>query len=346
MHGHDVAKINSARFSLRMTFAFPDRIALANTPTVVEPLERLSESVGCRLWVKRDDLTGSATSGNKVRKLEFILARARGQGANVLITCGGVQSNHCRATAILGAKLGFRVHLLLRGEEPDRRQGNLFLDYLAGAEINYFSPKYYNARQDFIVSEVVEHYRSRGMKPYFIPIGASDGTGIWGYISAAEEIAWQKEVDFDHIVTATGSGGTQAGLTLGASVYMPDTRVTGIAVCDDQAYFQNKIREDIQLWTDLYGQKIGLENLDVRVADKYIGRGYGKANAEIFECIEMVARAEGLVLDPVYTGKAFFGMLSEIAAGKLSGENILFVHTGGIFGLMAQADEYIASRKL
>lgn len=328
-----------------MTLKFPNRIPLANTPTPIEPLDHLSEPLGCRLWVKRDDLTGSATSGNKVRKLEFTLAKAKQQGANVLITCGGIQSNHCRATAILGAKLGFKVHLLLRGEKPARHEGNLFLNHLAGAEISYFSPRYYNARQDFIISEVLEEYQAKGMKPYFIPTGASDGTGIWGYISAAKEIADQTDIEFDHIVTATGSGGTQAGLTVGAGLFMPDTQITGIAVCDDEAYFQNKVREDIQLWNDLYGQSVDPDTLNIHVSDKYIGPGYAKANSEIFKCIELVTRSEGLVLDPVYTGKAFFGMLSEIEAGNLQGKNILFVHTGGIFGLLAQTHEYLTKRK-
>ncbi len=329
-----------------MTLKFPNRISLANTPTPIEPLERLSESLGCKLWVKRDDLTGSATSGNKVRKLEFTLARAREQGANVIITCGGIQSNHCRATAILGARLVFKVHLLLRGEEPARHEGNLFLDHLSGAEISYFSPRYYNARQDFIVSEIMEEYQSKGMNPYFIPTGASDGTGIWGYISAAKEIAEQTEVQFEHIVTATGSGGTQAGLTVGASMFMPETQITGIAVCDDETYFQNKVRDDIQLWKDLYDETFDLDSLNIKVSDKYIGPGYAKANTEIFECIELVTRPEGLVLDPVYTGKAFFGMLSEIEAGNLPGNNILVVHTGGIFGLLAQTHEYMTRRKV
>lgn len=329
-----------------MKLIFPDKLSLANIPTPIEPLDRLSESLGCKLWVKRDDLTGSATTGNKVRKLEYTLARARQKGADVLITCGGIQSNHCRATAILGAKLGFKVHLLLRGERPASYQGNLFLDHLAGAEISYFSPKYYNARQDFIVSEILEEYQSKGRKPYFITTGASDGTGVWGYIEAAKEISEQTEVTFDHIVSATGSGGTQAGLTLGAHLYMPDTQVTGIAVCDDESYFNQKVRDDIGLWNDLYQQPVDIDALSIRVSDEYIGPGYARANTEIFECIELVARKEGLILDPVYTGKAFFGMLSEIEAGNMPGDNILFVHTGGIFGLLAQNQQYVKARKL
>ncbi len=324
---------------------FPERITLANTPTPIQPLDKLSEKLDCRLWIKRDDLTGSATSGNKIRKLEFTLARARQKGADVLITCGGVQSNHCRATAILGAQLGFKVHLLLRGEEPREHQGNLMLDQVAGATINYFAPRYYNSRFDFILSEVISDYKSRGMTPYFIPTGASDATGVWGYAAAAEEIANQREVSFDHIVTATGSGGTQAGLTLGASIYMPETTVTGMAVCDDEAYFHKKVLEDLQAWSTLYKHPLDTERLNVNVCDRYIGPGYAKAGREIFECIELVARTEGMLLDPVYTGKAFFGMLAEIDNGNLAGKNILFVHTGGIFGLMAQSNEYQQNRQ-
>jgi len=317
-------------------FPFPDRLSLAHTPTPIEPLERISESLNCNIWIKRDDLTGSATSGNKVRKLEFTLARARAMGAQVLITCGGIQSN-------------FKVHLILRGEEPSNSRGNLFLDQLAGAEISYFSPRYYNAHLDFIVSETRDDYIKQGVKPYFITTGASDATGLWGYIAAAQEISQQINCEgmpasFDHIVSATGSGGTQAGLTLGASRYMPNARVTGIAVCDDESYFQNKVREDIEAWATLYQQQIDINQLNIAVYDDYIGPGYARANAEIFECIEMLVRKEGIVLDPVYTGKAFFGMLSEIDAGRIQGDNILFVHTGGIFGLMAQTDRYCEYR--
>ena len=328
-----------------MQLDFPERLKLANTPTPIQPLDRLSKDLGCRLWIKRDDLTGSATSGNKIRKLEYSLARAKQQGADVIITCGGVQSNHCRATAILGAQLGFKVHLLLRGEEPQEHQGNLMLDQVAGASISYFAPRYYNSRFDFVLSEVISDYKSQGMNPYFITTGASDATGVWGYVSAAKEIANQKEVAFDHIITATGSGGTQAGLTIGASIYMPESRVTGMAVCDDETYFKNKVRDDLIAWADQYQQSVEIEQLSINVCDQYIGPGYAKAGREIFKCIEMVARSEGVVLDPVYTGKAFFGMLAEIEKGNLYGENILFVHTGGIFGLMAQPAEYQQNRQ-
>ncbi len=328
-----------------MKLSFPDRLNLANVPTPIQRLDRMSAILGIQIWVKRDDLTGSATSGNKVRKLEFTLARAKQQGADVLITCGGVQSNHCRATAILGAQLGFKVYLILRGEKPPSSEGNLMLNQIAGAEISYFSPKYYNAHLDFIVSELVEECEKRNQRPYFIPTGASDGTGVWGYLAAAEEISRQTETSFEQVVSATGSGGTQAGLTLGASIYLPGSRVTGMAVCDDESYFQEKVRQDIQSWSELYAYPVDIESLNIRVCDNYIGPGYARANPEIFECIELVARTEGLILDPVYTGKAFFGMLAEIEAGRLQGDNILFVHTGGIYGLLAQSAQYMKTGK-
>ncbi|MCL4154948.1 UNVERIFIED_CONTAM: hypothetical protein GTU68_029944, partial [Idotea baltica] len=290
--------------------------------------------------------TGSVTSGNKIRKLEFTLARAKEQGANVIITCGGVQSNHCRATAILGAQLGFKVHLILRGEEPNDLDGNLFLDHLSGAEISYFSPKYYNARLDFIVQEVSDEYRKEGLSPYFITTGASDATGVWGYFQAAEEIALQEKelgFSFDKIVCATGSGGTQAGLTAGALSSELKADVIGIAVCDNEEYFLEKVRQDILEWKTMYKLDFDLRGLNINVNDNYVGPGYAKAQPEVFRLIKKVMQSEGIGLDPVYTGKAFYGLLEELREGRLDGENILFIHTGGLFGLFAQREQYFES---
>lgn len=326
-----------------MDVLFPTHLNLAHLPTPIQKLSHLSEQYGTNIWVKRDDLTGSATSGNKVRKLEFTLAKAKSEGAKVIITCGGIQSNHCRATAILGAQLGFKVHLILRGEQPAQSDGNLFLDELAGAEISFFSPKYYTARLDFIVKEISDEYEDKGLQPYFIPTGASDGCGVWGYVKAAKEIAAQSkdlDVTFDSIVCATGSGGTQAGLTVGAKMFCSDTQVIGMAVCDNESYFHGKVRKDLLEWKQEYSQNIDLDELQILVNDKYIGPGYAQAGAEIFRLIQYVMRTEGLALDPVYTAKAFYGMLNEIKEDRLQGENILFVHTGGIFGLLAQRKEY------
>ncbi len=319
------------------------RLRLAQLPTPFHKLERLSDEIGRSIWVKRDDLTGAATSGNKIRKLEFALAQARAEGAKVIITCGGLQSNHCRATAILGRQQGFKVHLLLRGEKPAEPDGNLFLDRLAGAEISYFSRRYYQARLDFIVEETCEHYRKQGLKPYFITTGASDVVGVWGYVEAARELLkdiQRHQLKPDAVVIATGSGGTQAGLTAGMALAGSDCPVLGFAVCDDAPWFQSKIYTDLEAWKKRYQQQLDLQQLDIRVNDAYIGPGYAEAQPQVFRLIQKMLQDEALLLDPVYTGKAFYGMLEELKGGELAGRGeLVFVHTGGAFGLMAQRQE-------
>lgn len=322
----------------------PQRLSLANLPTPLQYLSNTSKQAGRNIWVKRDDLTGFAVSGNKVRKLEYTLAKAKEEGAEVIITCGGIQSNHCRATAILGAKLGFKVHLLLRGEEPNELDGNLFLDQLAGAEISYFAKRYYQAHLDFIANETCEKYRNLGKKPFFIPTGASDAVGVWGYVNAAAELKadfQRQDIQPEHIISATGSGGTQAGLTAGALMHGLNAKVTGYAVCDDEEWFVNKVTNDINDWTQEYKIDLTIADLDISVRDAYIGAGYAIADKPVFDCIAKLLRTEALLLDPVYSGKAFYGMLSDIASGELEGEgDIVFVHTGGAFGLFAQREQY------
>jgi D-cysteine desulfhydrase len=329
--------------------AFPERLSLARLPTPLEPLDRISAELGGpRIWVKRDDLTGCALTGNKVRKLEFTLARALVAGADTLITAGGLQSNHCRATAILGARLGLRVHLLLReeGDSPPT-QGNLFLDLLAGAAVSRYSKSYYQAHLQELYDTWCERYRQQGARPWAIPVGASDGTGVWGYIGCAAELA----DDFaaagirpGAIVHATGSGGTQAGLTAGAALHGLGCPVIGMAVCDDAAYFHTKVRADLRDWAARYRPPLDVEHLAIEVNDRHIGPGYGRAGAEVFATIRHLARREGLILDPVYSGKAFHGLTEEIRAGRFAGmSDLVFIHTGGIFGLLAQADQVESS---
>ena len=329
---------------------YPDSLALAQLPTPLQPLERLSAQLsGPRIWVKRDDLTDCALSGNKIRKLEFTLARALAKGCDTLITCGGVQSNHCRATAILGARLGLKVHLILRDEELDGDQqsiapdGNLLLDYLAGAEISIYPKAEFQARQRELFEHWSQHYAAQGRKAYLIPTGASDGTGIWGYIRCVEELIGDfKHADIQpsHIIHATGSGGTQAGLSLGCALHQLDAKVLGVAVCDNAAYFQRKVMADIGGWQSRYEVSSLPESLSVQVNDDFIGPGYSKAGPEVFATIKKVAALEGLLLDPVYTGKAFHGMLTLIEQGYFDqSDNIVFVHTGGLFGLFAQREQ-------
>jgi len=330
---------------------FPPRLDLSQTPTPLQPLGRLSRQLGGpRIWVKRDDLTECAASGNKIRKLEYTLAAALAAGCDTLITSGGVQSNHCRATALLGARLGLKVHLILRdeGDYQNPPVGNLLLDYLAGAEVSLYPRQQYVAEHQQLVAEWRASYLRQGHKPWVIPVGASDGYGVWGYIDCIREL----EADIAAaairpglIVHATGSGGTQAGLTLGARLFNLGCPVLGIAVCDSEQWFRDKVWADIQHWRQLSGRRDGVEKTDIRVNDRYIGSGYGIASEEVFATIREVAALEGLLLDPVYSGKAFHGLVSEIRAGNLASvADVIFVHTGGLFGLLAQGERLGFSR--
>jgi D-cysteine desulfhydrase len=324
-----------------MDLQYPRKTDLARTPTPLQYLERASQLWGCghRLWVKRDDLTGCTLSGNKVRKLEFITAHALDFGYDTLVTCGGLQSNHCRATAFAGAQLGLNVHLLLRGDEPPEREGNLLLDHLAGAAVNCYPKRQYVAELDSLFEHWQAHYSELGRKALIIPTGGSDGIGAWGYIAACEELARdfaEQNIEQAHLVTASGSGGTQAGLTLGAALHQLPAKVWGVNVCDDEQYFVDKVTADAVDWHQRYPSTPEPE-LDIRVLDGYVGQGYGIASKEVFTLIADLAALEGLVLDPVYTGKAFSGMLAEIVAGRFEGvQDIVFIHTGGIFGLFPQ----------
>lgn len=328
-----------------MAVEYPSRIELAHLPTPLRPLRRLSRDLGGpTIWLKRDDLTGSGLSGNKVRKLEFSIAEALAQGADTLITCGGLQSNHCRATVVAGAQLGLKVHLVLRGLPAGTPDGNLFLDHLAGAEIATYPPPFYRARLNDIFHGLLEDYQRQGHRAHIIPLGASDPTGLWGYIAAADEMQSDfAKHDFkaDHIVCATGSGGTLGGLILGNAIFNLGAQVWGVNVCDDADHFVKKIREDFKGWKEKYLSSVDVESLPINVLDGHVGPGYAQATHEVLETIARVAQTEGIILDPVYTGKAFHGLLDEIAKGRFPGaQNIVFIHTGGIYGLMAQRGEF------
>jgi len=227
----------------------------------------------------------------------------------------------------------------LRGEEPAEKDGNFLLDHLAGARIDCYPARVYTRDLESLFQTLQVHYAQQGHKALAIPTGGSDGIGVWGYIAACEELAADfaaNGIAAAHIATASGSGGTQAGLTLGVEVYKLPATVWGINVCDDEQYFIDKVNADTQQCRSLYPQ---LPPVDIqpRVLDGYVGPGYGVAEAEVFELIAQLAAMEGLVLDPVYTGKAFRGMVSEIARGTFEGvEDIVFMHTGGTFGIFPQ----------
>ncbi len=321
--------------------AYPDRLPLAQLPT---PLERLPRpGFPLETWFKRDDLTGAALSGNKVRKLEFLFAEARAQGADTVVTCGGEQSNHCRATAVAAAGLGLRSLLLLRTDDPNRpprTEGNLLLDRLVGAEIRLVSRADYSRRQE-IFSEVEAELRSRGQKPYRIVEGGSSALGAFGYIRCVEEMATQLAPGPATIVYAAGSGGTGSGLILGAKLLKLPWRIVGFNVCDDRAYFVRAIGEIVDEAIDRFGLAVSFFRDEIEIIDGYVGLGYAKSRPEELSCLADLARSTGLLLDPVYTGKAFYGLRQELARepGKF-GDRIVFIHTGGIFGLFAKATEF------
>lgn len=320
-----------------MLSKLPDSIHLAHLPTPMKKLARLTKYLeGPQLFIKRDDLTGIATTGNKIRKLEFLLADALGQHCDSVITCGGYQSNHARATAVAAVKLGMTCHLILRNGIGTSLEGNLFLDRLVGAEIEYITAEEY-ARIDDIMHERARELKAKGGNPYVIPEGGSNGVGTLGYVKAAEEIAAQTrsaKVKIDHILTPVGSGGTYAGLLLGKFLYDLPAQIHGINVCEDKAYFVqkiNRILNDVQKRLDL---NLPIRKGDIRIVDGYVGKGYGLSSQQEIDLIKQVAQLEGIILDPVYTGKAMLGTAHLIRQGTFkSGENLLFIHTGGIFGL-------------
>ena len=289
------------------------RLKLAQLPTPLQPLDRLSSQLGGpRIWVKRDDLTGSVLSGNKVRKLEFNLAQAMGEGCDTIISCGGIQSNHCRATALLCAQLGLKCHLVLRGSEPDVADGNLLLDRLAGAEISFYAAAKYQRELENILHSLQAQYHQQARKAFIIPTGAYDAIGV-----------------------------TQAGLSAGVLRHGVDAQVWGVNVCDDEAWFLNKVNCDLSDWEQRYQTGINLDSISVKVIDGYVGAGYAQAGPEIFNCMADLARLEGVVLDPVYTGKAFFGMLDQYKKGLFGDAgDIVFVHTGGVFGVFPQREQF------
>lgn len=321
----------------------PENIKLANLPTKIEKLERLTKLLGGpNIFIKRDDQTGSEVSGNKVRKLEFSVKEALDMSCNMLITCGGIQSNHARATAAVATKLGMKSCLVLRGNEDSILDGNYFLDRLLGAEVRLISAQAYKERRLEIMEAIKDEYIRKGFRPYIIPEGASNGIGCFGYLKAMEEIIQQEKemgIRFDMIVSAVGSGGTYAGQFLGNKLLNNGADICGINVCDDEEYFKNRIYDIVQESLEYLECELSFSKEEIHIIDGYVGRGYALSRPEELEFIHDLAKLEGVILDPVYTGKAMYGLVEEIKKGSLKNyKNILFIHTGGLFGLFPQRD--------
>ena len=332
---------------------FPPKLELANLPTSFRCLKNLTRYLkknwghAPNIWLKSDDQTGSSMSGNKVRKLEYLLADAVRNQSNVVVTCGGIQSNHCRATAMACAQLGLRSHLILRcGDndgDSDSPDGNWFLDCLTGAQLTLVPKPEYVVKLNSIFADIEAQYCEQGQNPYLIPTGGSNEIGLWGYISAAKELLEdfeREKIEPEVVVCATGSAGTQGGLTIGFNLFASNVDVLGMAVCDSNTYFSQKIEQDFLAWQEKYQLSL-TSDLNIQTLDTYIGPGYAKGYDAIYETISLAASLEGIILDPVYTAKAFHGMLSEIKNGPFKNlENIVFVHTGGTFGLFPHKQHF------
>lgn len=320
-----------------------DRLNLAYLPTPLRRLDRLSEEWGIDLWIKRDDLTGLETSGNKIRKLEYTVAQAKKENADVLITCGGIQSNHCRATAAVAASVGLKSHLVLRIDEQPPLEGNYLLDKILDAEITLISRDDYSNRRMEIMEKIRDDYAAKGLRAYIIPEGASDGIGNFGYINAVKEIAEQEkslDLHFDTLVCAVGSGGTYSGLYLGTKLYQTNQKVLGFNVCDDEEYFLNVCTSIASDTVKRIDADISVSRDDMHIIDGYKGKGYAVSSDDELEFIIDVARKEGVILDPVYTGKALYGFYQELKKGNLKDvQHALFIHTGGIFGLFPKQEQ-------
>lgn len=284
--------------------------------------------------MKRDDLISFGMGGNKVRKLQTVLAEAMAGGADTLITCGGLQSNHCRATAAAGAALGLRVVLVVNGAPQERPTGNALLDQLFGADVRYAAVRQDRApMMEAVAAELV----AAGRRPFVIPLGASTPIGAAGFAQGIEELL-VSGLRPDVIVHASSSGGTQAGLIAGCALFGLKTRVVGISADEPSSSLQAIVTHLLEAMAERLGGSraaIGADR-DVVVDDRCVGEGYGIPTADSIEALTMVARSEGIVLDPVYTAKAMAGLIRHVREGRFSaGETVLFWHTGGQAGLFA-----------
>ncbi len=323
----------------------PPRVPLANQPTRGHWLRYGDgQGLGARFWLKRDDHTGSELMGNKVRKLEYLMAEALAQEATHVITCGGEQSNHARATAFAAAQLGMKSVLILRTDDPGTPPsptGNILLDRLVGAHIVWISRPAWREREQLLAAEA-EKVRAAGGRPYVVPEGGSNALGSWGYIRAMRELAADLATIASPstpatIVYACGSGGTGAGLILGAKLLrLADRgiRVAGVNVCDDRAYFVAAISKICAEAESRWHLGANVTEADIDIVDGHVGLGYAKSRPEELATIRDLARSDGVVLDPVYTGKAFHGVITELRRDPdRFGSTVAFVHTGGMFGL-------------
>ena len=321
------------------------RIRLGHLPTPLQEMPRLSRALGGpRLFVKRDDQTGLATGGNKTRKLEFSVGEATRRGADTLVTLGAVQSNHARQTAAAAAASGLRCVIVLRGHAPAVATGNLLLDHLLGARIVFAGER----TREEVAEDVVAEEKAAGHRPYLIPVGASDEVGAAGFVTALEELKGQLDalrLRVDRVVFASSSFGTQAGLCVGAKALGFEAQLAGIAIETEREELRTAVAGIAARLAARIGLQASVAPGEVIGYDAYLGGGYAVLGQPEREAIQLVARHEGILLDPVYTGRAMAGLIDLVRRGEFgAGETIVFWHTGGTPALFAYAEELLAPR--
>jgi len=314
------------------------REPLAHLPTKIESLSRLTKNLdGPELFIKRDDQTGLAFGGNKTRKLEYLMAQALAEGADLVLTAGADQSNHCRQTAAAAARCGLDCTLVLVEPAPETSTANLFLDKLLGADLIWTEKD----MRDQVLDKAYKEATSRGKKPYLIPYGGSNAVGAYAYFNAIKELQEQLADEMpDWIIFASSSGGTQAGLLAGAQNYHLQTKILGISVDESERVLKDRVFRLASEVSNLYGDKKDINPDQILINDDFVGGGYGILNDQDREAIHLFAKTEGILLDPVYTGRAGAGLVHLIREGYFSkNERILFWHTGGTPALFA--DKYL-----
>ena len=314
----------------------PSKLNIANLPTPIQKVEFR----GSKFLIKRDDYTGTELSGNKIRKLDYILADVKKKKADYLFTCGGDQSNHARATAIAVKQIGVKSKLFLWGRDTNNPDGNLLLDKLVGTEIKYLSKSEYR-NVDAIMLAESKRIQKKGKKVYILPSGGSTPLGLWGYINFIEELNQQKEASkIKGILSAYGSGGTTAGMLLGAALIKSKIKIYAVNVFDEDHFAREKI---IQLVEDAivdYQLKVGVNYKNLIILDGYSKEGYKNIEKSKLKIIMELYKLTGILLDPTYTGKAFYAYYKEFLKGKKS-SNIMFLHTGGLFGVFSKRKNYL-----
>lgn len=323
-----------------------EKTSLGFFPTPLVELPRLSQFLGGpKIFMKRDDLTGLALGGNKTRKLEYILADAIQQGCDTIITAGAAQSNHCRQTAAAAAKLNLECHLLLGGKAPHKAQGNLLLDHIFDCHIHWTGSN----RKGEDIARIFAQLKAAGKKPYIVPYGGSNELGAMSFIDAVAELQQQKKGrEFSHVVFASSSGGTHAGLILGKQIYNKTFELVGINIDKETTTavpFDQQITQLVNSTAKIIGLDYTFSTDQLILNADYVGGGYGVVGAQENEAIALTAKYEGILLDPVYTARAMSGLIHLIRSGKISkSDEVLFWHTGGAPSLFAYADDLDFSR--